>query len=179
MGRKEVFLKIKEEYSNFYKELMMDGKLPIGETKVGFWGTTITDDLFELFEKINLQKYKSFIDLGSGDGKAALVASLFTKASGIEFDKDLFEKSIEIRDKMGLKAELIKGDFLKHDISKHDIIFINPDKNFSEGTEAKLLKEMNGILIVYNIIYIPEKLKKGETLWSSNQIPSTIYTIPK
>ena len=39
------------------------------DTEVGFWGTAACDDVFELFQKINLSKFKNFIDLGSGDGK--------------------------------------------------------------------------------------------------------------
>jgi precorrin-6B methylase 2 len=177
MSRKEQFLRIKKEYDEFYREFISQGKLPMGETEAGFWGVSLTDDIFELFKEIRLDKYKSFIDLGSGDGKVALIASLFTNSAGIEFDEDLFKSSVKIRDKLGLDASIVKGDFLKHDLSQYDIIFINPDKQFSEGAEAKLLKEMKGTLIVYNHIYLPNQLKKCKTIWSSNQIPSMIYTI--
>jgi hypothetical protein len=178
MGRKEEFLRIREEYDEFYAGLMREGKLPMGETGAGFWGTAITDDIFELFEALHLEKRVSFVDLGSGDGKVVMIASLFTKASGIEFDDDLVKKSIGIRDRLGLKAEIIKGDFLKQDLSKYDVIFINPDKQMRE-LEDKLLKEMRGVLVVYNIIYQPERLEKGKTYWSSNNVPSIAYTAPK
>jgi len=83
------------------------------------------------------------LDLGSGDGKIVLIASLFTKsAAGIEFDEELVKKGIEIRDKLGLKCDLICADYMEHDFSQYDILFINPDKSFHHGLEEKLLREM-------------------------------------
>ena len=79
-------------------------------------------------------------------------------------------------DKLNLKANLIQGDFMAHDLSKYDIIFINPDKPFNKGLEQKLIKEMRGILLVYNQIYRPENMKKGITYWF-DYIPVTVYTI--
>lgn len=165
---------IKQEYDKFYNSLLRKGQLPMGDTEVGFWGASIGEDVFEFFRKIKLQNFKSFIDLGSGDGKVALIASLFTKSTGIEFDDDLHTKAVEIRDKLNLNSELIKGDFLKHDFSKYDVFFINPDKAFNKGLERKLMNEMKGVLFVYNIIYRPDNLKKGETYWIGN-VPITKY----
>jgi 16S rRNA A1518/A1519 N6-dimethyltransferase RsmA/KsgA/DIM1 with predicted DNA glycosylase/AP lyase activity len=118
--------------------------------------------------KINLQKFKNFIDIGSGDGKVVLIASLFEiDAVGIEFDKKLIDVGIKIQKKLGLKAKFIQGDFLKHDLSEYDFIFINPDKSFEFGLEEKLLNEMHpkAKLFVYNNIFLPIKLKKGKTYW--------------
>ena len=132
-------------------------------------------DIYDFFVKIKLQQYKNFIDLGSGDGKVVLIASLFVKATGIEFDKELVKTGVKIRDELKLKAEFIKGDFLEHDISKYDFIFINPDKGFDKGLEEKLIKEMNGKLFVYNNIFLPRFLKKGKT-YLFDGIPIIQYT---
>jgi hypothetical protein len=72
---------------------------------------------------------------------------------------------IKIRDKLGLKADLIRGDFFENDFSKYDVIFINPDTGFHKGLEDKLLKEMkpDARLYVYNNIFLPRFLKKGKT----------------
>ena len=173
------FRKIKEEYGTFYKSLLKKGKLPMRDTEVGFWGTAASDDVFELFKKIDLGKYKRFIDLGSGDGKVVMIASLFTNATGVEFDSELHEKAVEIRDNLGIKAELICGDFLKMDISNYDLVFINPDRAFHKGVEQKLRDDLKGTLLVYNLVYQPTGMKKGKTYWvgTSAQTPATVYTI--
>jgi hypothetical protein len=173
---KEKFQQIKKEYEEFYNSFLRNGRLPMGETKAGFWGTAATDDIFELFKTIELQKFKSFIDLGSGDGKVVLIASLFTKSAGIEFDEELHAKAVEIKEKLGLNAELMNGDFMEHDLSGYDVIFINPDKPFNKGLERKLRKEMKGTLLVYNMVYKPFSLDKGATHWMG-YVPATFYTI--
>ena len=40
-------------------------------------GPSGTQDIYDFFVKIKLERYKNFIDLGSGDGKVVLIASLF------------------------------------------------------------------------------------------------------
>jgi len=179
MNTKKKFKEIEQEYDSFYKEIYSKGKIPVRDTEVGIWGVSVAENVYELFKKINLKKYKNLLDLGSGDGKIVLIASLFTNATGIEFDKELHEKAVEIRKKLNInpkKAELIQGDFLKHDFSKYDIIFINPDKGFHKGTEDKLLKEMNKDcrLFVYNFVFEPRFLKKGKKYWFK-ETPVTVY----
>ena len=106
-----------------------------------------------------------------------MIASLFTKATGIEFDKELNNTGIKIMKELKLKAKLIQGDFLKHDLSKYDVIFINPDQGFEKALEEKLLKEMapKARLFVYNDIFLPRFLKKGKTYWFDG-IPVISYT---
>lgn len=138
----------------------------MGDTSKGFWGAAITEHVYEFFKKIKLQNYKNFLDLGSGDGKVVLIASLFgVKATGIEIDPDLIKISKRVKGKLKLKGNFIKGDFFKHDLSKYDIIFVNPDKGFENGLEDKLIKELKGKLFVYNQIFLPRFLKKGKTHW--------------
>lgn len=117
-------------------------------------------EVFTLFKKLNLKKYKNFIDLGSGDGRIAHIASLFTNAKGIESDDELHAKSLEMKKKLKSKAEFIKGDFLKHDLSQYDIVFCFPDKPLHYGLEEKLLKELNGKFILYGPNVYPVKLKE-------------------
>ncbi len=177
MQREKELQKIKKEYENFHKSMLKQGKIPVYDTEVGIYGVSIADNIYNLFKKIDLKKYKNFLDLGSGDGRVVLIASLFTKATGIEYDKKLVKKGIEIKNKLKLRADFIQGDFLKQDLSKYDIIFINPDKGFHKGTEDKLLEEIKGKLIVYNFIFHPRFMKKGKTYWFE-QTPVTVYTKP-
>lgn len=177
--RIDTFHKIKEKYSRFYETFYSKGSPAVTDTKKGIWGPSGTQDVYELFVKIKLSKYKNFLDLGSGDGKVVLIASLFgVDSTGIEFDSKLVEVGVNIQKELGLNAKFIAGDFLKHDISKYDLIFINPDKGFENKIEDKLLKEMNpnAKLFVYNNIFLPRFLKKGETYWFEG-IPVICYRI--
>lgn len=82
-----------------------------------------------------------FYDLGSGAGKAVMIAGLvydFSKVCGIEQLNGLYELSMELRQKFQDLPEVntlfpqkknsiqfIHGDFLQQDISDGDIIFIS------------------------------------------------------
>ena len=171
------FHKLKEKYNDFYQTFYSKGKGTVVDTAKGIWGPAGTQDVYEFFVKIKLGNYKSFLDLGSGDGKVVLIASLFgVEATGIEYDKKLADVGIKICDELGLKAEFIVGDFFEHDWSKYDIIFINPDQGMHKGVEDKLLREMkdDAKLFVYNNIFLPRFLKKGKTYWF-NGIPVIRY----
>ncbi|MFC1728039.1 class I SAM-dependent methyltransferase [Nanoarchaeota archaeon] len=169
------FEKIKKEYSDFEDSLIKQGKKPMRDTGFGFWGCTILDEVYEFFKKINLGKYKHFLDLGSGDGRVVLIASLFTKATGIELDKELFEKSIELNKKLGLNGEFIHDDFMGVDLSGYDFLYIFPDKCFYMAFEDKLKKELSGVLAVCNETFLPTFLRKGQTVWA-HQRPFVLFT---
>lgn len=104
------------------------------------------------------RKYKicrSFCDLGSGDGRVVLLASLFNikKAVGIESDLWLHNVSNHIKNHINLehfwKAKFIRNDFSKHNVRGYDYVFVSPDKPFYRGLEEKFQKELDGKLIVY------------------------------
>ena len=174
----EKFAQIKHEFQQFDLELAKNFRFIVRDTEKGIWGAANLDAAFELFKKIKLNQHKNFLDLGCGDGRVVLIASLFTKATGIEIDQDLINKGNEIKNKLNLNAQLICDDFFNHDLSNYDIIFINPDTGFYNGVEDKLLKEMEGKLLVYNNIFLPRFLKRGKTHWF-NQVPITEFTNSK
>ena len=171
----EKFKQINQEYSEFYKSLMRKGQFPMRETPLGYWGYSIGEEVFGLFTQLDLSRYHSFIDLGSGDGKVVNIAALFTDATGIESDRELIDKSIQIKNKFGLhKAKFIHGNFMHHDLSHYDLLYIYPDKRMHE-LEEKLLKEMRGRLIVLGLHFHPLRLKKeSEFFVGLNKV--TIYT---
>jgi tRNA1(Val) A37 N6-methylase TrmN6 len=169
MADKNMIDKIKHEYTRLYGNLLKDKKL-VRTTSLGYSGSAASDAVFGFFEKIKLDRFKSFADLGSGDGKIVLIASLFTKSVGIEIDDELLKISKKMKSKLKLKrAEFIKGDFLDDNISlsKYDVLFINPDNPFYE-IEKKLRNEMSdkAILIVCGGLYKPlnMKLEKSYTV---------------
>lgn len=155
----EDFLRIKKEYGEFHKTFLVKGKFPQRETKSGYWATSDPDTIFELFKRINLQNYNSFIDLGSGDGLVVAIASIFTKAAGIESDEKLIGISEKIKAKLNLNCSFKQSDYLKQDIKEYDLIYINPD-NYFHKLEPKLEKEGKGkTLVAWQNIYQPLYLK--------------------
>src|SRR3989338_3719140 len=97
----QAFAKIKEEYDNFYRSLMKRGKLPMRSTEKGFWNASPSDEVFKAFKKMNLKKFKNFLDIGSGDGKVVLIAALFCKnAEGVEIDDLLHHRSEEVKNNL-------------------------------------------------------------------------------
>jgi protein-L-isoaspartate O-methyltransferase len=172
------FNQIKQRYEQFHKELLEKGRFMFKNTQKGYWGISVLDDVFELFKRLKLEDYRNFLDIGSGDGRVAFTASLFTNATGIEFDKELYGQSVKLMDELKIKTSILNKDFLEHDLSRYDIIYCFPDQPISREIEPKLLKELKGKLIVYGPHFHPEQLKKLETL-EVNGTHVTIYTIPK
>ena len=156
------FNEIKQGYNDFYNHILKNGRLSMWSTAKGFWNASLSDDLFKLFKSIKLDQYKNFIDLGSGDGKAVLIASLFgVNAHGIEIDDYLHKVALGMKKKFSINnASFFKKDFFRHNISNYDLVFSAPDAPMERGLQNKLLEELNGRLIVYGPHFHPTKLKK-------------------
>jgi hypothetical protein len=171
------YMQIREEYEGFYKSLMQQGSLPMRDTGIGFWGPSVSDEVYEAFKKLGLKKCNSFLDLGSGDGKIALIASLFCKRSfGIEYDKELHGKAVELQNKLGVKnVKLVNDDFTKYDLSTYDIIFCSPDKPMERDLGEKMKKELKGKLLVYGHHFHPTNLKKEKSV-KVNDMLFTVYS---
>jgi|TARA_B100001971_G_C18143473_1_gene511685 hypothetical protein len=170
------FLAIKKEYEDFDKSLLKRGQLPMWDTGVGFYSPAILAEVFELFKKINLQNYKHFLDLGSGDGRVVLTASLFTKATGVEIEPTLISKSNHLRNRLDLKANFIRKNFYDYKISNHDIVFVNPDQPMHRGMENKLLNELRGHVIVHGPHFHPTLLRKQKD-FEINSTYMAVYSL--
>ena len=160
------FQKVRKVYDNFHRHMLSQGRLMVKDTDIGYWGISPTRELFELFQKTKLDKHNKFIDLGSGDGRAVLVADLFTNATGIEYDKELHGFAVEFGKKLNSRAKFLNMDFMKHNLSAYDYIFIHPDNHISRSLEEKLMSEMNpsSKLIVFGPHKHPESMQKVETI---------------
>ncbi len=171
------FIEIKKEYDDFYRDLLRQGKLPLRNTGRGFWGHAIAEEIYSAFKRLNLQKSKSFVDLGSGDGKVVLIASLFCKrAVGIEMDNELHQKALEIQRKLSIpNAIFYNNDFFAHSISEFDVVFTYPDAPMERGLEKKLLNELNGKLIHYGHHFHPLQLKKEHSFFINGDL-FTVYS---
>ncbi|MFP4402794.1 MAG: class I SAM-dependent methyltransferase [Candidatus Woesearchaeota archaeon] len=165
----ENYNKIKTIYDEFHKFLEKNNRLPLKDTGIGYWGVTPIDDAFSFFQKIKLNNYKNFLDIGSGDGRMVLLASLFNVIShGIEYDDELVFNALDFRRKLGdeflNKTKILKKDFLEHDMSSYDLIYISPDKPFYRSNlNNKLLNELKGKLIVHGWEFFPSNLKEVES----------------
>lgn len=168
--RKARFEQIKVAYGILEEEKEASRKPLVFDTEKGIFGAMTCDRTFAFFERIDLWRYSHFIDIGSGDGRVVLIASLFTNAEGIEIDEGLCAEAEKIRDTLEIdsdKAKIMCKDLYDHDFSKYQIIFINPDQGWHKGLEEKLLREMHddAILYVNNEVFMPKKFKKGPKLW--------------
>jgi len=155
---------------NFFESLDNSNKESekslVWDTEKGIFGTSDLNILKKFFEKIGLEKTDYFVDLGSGDGRVCILASLFSKAVGIEFDKDLFEDSLKNADILGISdVEFINSDYESFDFSKASIIFSYADHFFSKEFINKLKKDFHGVFYVYQGVFTPEGLTKGPTIW--------------
>jgi len=175
----EIIKKAYEEYDTTLKQ--KHGK-PFFDTEHGIWGASAMLDTFELFMKMHLDEKKSFVDLGSGDGRVVLIASLFTNATGIEGNEELTKTAIAFRDRLGqeipelLKAKFLQKDYTTEPLGQYEILFTFADHPWSEAFEKKLLNECDGYLLSYNRIFLPQTLKKGKTYWIQ-QLPIISYPL--
>lgn len=166
----ESFQKINTSYEQYYAALKEKGIHSHKETEKGFWLSSVSTEVFDLFRTIGLEQFNHFADLGSGDGKVALIASLFTESTGIEFDDELVQRSNQIKEEIGANnIQFRKGDFLEEDLSAYDILFVYPDNPLIR-LEQKLLKEFRGDLIVCGGIYPPERLVKKRVVQINNAV---------
>jgi hypothetical protein len=168
----------------YFKELdektkQKHGK-PFFDTTHGIWGATSMLDAFELFMKLSLDEKKGFVDLGSGDGRIVFIAGLFAEATGIEADPQLNATALQVKyDLMKRLPELerctlINADYTTVKLHTYEILFTFCDHAWSPNFEEKLQKECKGVLLSYNRIFLPQKLKKGKTYWMQ-QIPIISY----
>ncbi len=174
MSRMNDFNRIKNFFLAQDEKLMKKGRLPMRGTEVGFWGCSNLDDVYEFFTRKKFSNNTKFIDLGCGDGRVVLTASLFVDAQGIEWDEELVLIAKKAIGEMELNCVVNQGDIRDVDISCFDIIYMYADQRF-DFIKEKLLAELKGKLYIYHNTYKPYFLKKEKTIWI-NQIPIFCYT---
>ena len=176
MDRREAFERIKGVYRERDEQSLKQGRLPMRSTERGFWGTSNLDDVYDFFEQKQFPESHRFLDLGSGDGRVVLVASLFVQAAGVEFDRELTRQAKEIAQDLELDVELIADDMRNVDFSDYHILYSYADQRW-DFVKHKLLRELEGELYCYHDTYHPRFLKKGRITWVG-QIPIYKYTRP-
>jgi hypothetical protein len=173
--RREAFTRIKAYFDEKDRERARKGKLPLGSTEKGFWGVAHLDDVYAWAEKIALHEKPAFLDLGSGDGRVALVAALFTNATGIEYDETLHTLAEQAKKDLGIDARFVRSDYNEHSLAPYPVLFTYADHNFNwlEAKRHELTREH--VLYCYHDTFHPHFLTKGKILWIG-QIPVFQYT---
>lgn len=171
----ERFNHIKSAYDRYVQELLGQGRLPMRSTAKGFWSHALSDEVFAALKRV-AKPHHRFLDIGSGDGRVVLLASLLcSKAEGVECDQELHDHAVAMQRKLGINnASFHLKDFYKHDLSAYDLLFINPDAPFHRGVEDKLLAEMKGSLLVHGPHFEPRYLRQVDRL-EVNGTPFTVW----
>lgn len=153
---------------DFDKKEIKDGCLTYGEIDFdGFWQMLVDAGL--------TQNHQVFYDLGSGTGKAVIVAAMsgyFKKVIGIELLSYLFQASEKLAKLFNHKfathifkqaPEIIfkQADYLEYDYSDADVVFVQstcmPDKQFFEMIDKLAgLKKGSIVISITKTIYHPE-----------------------
>ncbi len=176
MSRQEAFARIKQAYTELDSRALASGSLPMRSTERGFWGASNLDDVYAFFEEKSFASSTRFLDLGCGDGRVVLVASLFVQAAGVEFDARLVEQAHSVADALGMDVQLIADDMRNVDFSSYDVLYSYADQRW-DFIKHKLLRELDGELYCYHDTYHPRFLDKGRITWVG-QIPIFLYTNP-
>jgi hypothetical protein len=135
-------------------------------TPAGLWTRSSLDEIFDLFCQIDLSRYESMADLGSGDGRVACLASFFTKAAGIEADPLLVAQSRRLAQKIALPGVgFQEADLRTADLTAYDLMYIFPDKPL-DWLEALPAGAWRGRLLVYGPKFLPAKLNHLATLYA-------------
>ncbi|MBR9700775.1 hypothetical protein GOV11_02830, partial [Candidatus Woesearchaeota archaeon] len=166
MDLERKFILIKEYFDSQDIEIIRVRGSRVFDSSHGIFGVSDLSEVFQFFKNISLSG--SFVDLGSGDGRIALLASLFTDSAGIEADKGLH--TLAEKAKAALldripelkRCKLVNADYTEQDIS-FDVIFTYNDHIWGEEFEKRLKGDF--ILYSYQDIFKPSALKKGKTYW--------------
>lgn len=139
---------------------------PYKVTPAGMWACSSAGEVHQLLGGLDLTPFKHFADLGSGDGRVVLLASLFLPATGLEADPELVAASQGLARELGLgRAEFIQADCRQADLSPYDLLFIYPDKPL-DWLVKRLPPTWGGALLVYGPYFQPEGLSHQKTLYA-------------
>lgn len=142
------------------------------------YGEIDFDNFYKIISKVKPKENEVFYDLGSGTGKAVILAGLcfpFIKCIGIEKLDELYSCSNEIAKKMNNpNIEFVLGDFNNYNFSDGDVIYLNSyyfdyemlDNNFLHNISS--LKKGTRLIFVHTPLLSPllEIIDEGYYLFS-------------
>lgn len=148
--------------TEYYRKLHQPGTNPETSlyrlTPLGAWAGSRAEHVHYFFKTIKVDRFRLFLDLGSGDGLVTCIAGLYTRAVGIEVDLELVRlaqrasEDLDLRDRVGF----VCGDYRQMRICNADCLYIYPDKPL--GPIEALLEGWAGQLLVYGPHFPPKSL---------------------
>ncbi len=149
--------------------------------------------LAELLLLVKANSHDIFYDLGSGDGKAVLLAALlfaFEKACGIEYLKPLWQVSLNMKQQLELHfnkklaVAFSHADMFQSNISEASIVFVNATGLYDENWQAavstlKTLKPNTRIIITSKQLPNSDFLLITRGLWLMSWGMSSVYLYRK
>src|SRR2546423_4972530 len=104
---------------------------------------TIVEKMLELG---GLKGGEKMVDLGSGDGRIVIMAAqkFHADATGVEYDKDLYQQSMEKIRKLGLQksARIVHGDIFNQNYSSYDLVTVYLLPNSNDKVRPMLEKQL-------------------------------------
>lgn len=165
---KSEFERIKNYFDKLDNSQQESNKKLVYSTEKGIFGTSDLEVVYEFFKKIKPNPTDVFVDIGSGDGRVVLIASLFCRAIGVEFDENLVKNSKEHARNLGKEVEFLCEDYENFDYSQANIIYSYADHFFTPAFIEKLKDEFKGQLYIYQGVFLPVGVKKGPKIWSKD-----------
>ena len=93
-----------------------------------------------------LKPEETLYDLGSGDGRAVIMAAkdFGAKSVGVELREDLAKRALSNISELGLetKAQILQNDIFKVDLSQADVVFLYLTTSANEKVKPKLEAEL-------------------------------------
>ncbi|MFQ5999395.1 MAG: SAM-dependent methyltransferase [Candidatus Bathyarchaeia archaeon] len=93
-----------------------------------------------------LKSGETFYDLGSGDGRAVIMAAkdFGAKAVGVELREDLTKRALSTIYELGLerRVQILQSDIFKVDLSSADVVFLYLTTSANEKIKPKLESEL-------------------------------------
>jgi len=93
-----------------------------------------------------LKSGETFYDLGSGDGRAVIMAAkdFGAKSVGVELREDLAKRALSNIYELGLerKAQILQNDIFKVDLSPADVVFLYLTTSANDKIKPKLEAEL-------------------------------------
>lgn len=102
---------------------------------------------------VKLKPGEVFFDLGSGDGRAVIMAvkEFGARAVGVELREDLVKKTLSSIYELGLqdRVTIVNGDMFNVDLTSADVVFLYLTTSANEKVRPKLEAELKpGVRVV-------------------------------
>jgi predicted RNA methylase len=106
-----------------------------------------------MLELANLKPGEILFDLGSGDGRAVIMAAktFGARAVGVEMREDLAKRAVNVIHDNGLsdRVTIVNGDMFKVDLTSADVVYLYLTTSANEKVKPKMEAELKkGVRVV-------------------------------